>query len=56
MLTSASKDNTIRLWDTQSGEIRKTLDLEHSEEIYKMAFSADGKTLASWCFENPIYL
>ncbi len=57
-LASASRDNTIRLWDTQTGEVRKTFDLEHTEEILEMAFSPDGKTIATWAWgwDTPIRL
>ena len=51
-LASASKDSTLRLWDTQSGGLRKTLPLTHPQEILEMAFSPDGSTLATWCWDN----
>ena len=52
VLASASPDSTLRLWDTQSSELRETLPLTHPEEIFEMAFSPDGKTLATWCWDN----
>ncbi len=45
-LASASEDNTIRLWDTHTAEL-KTLLIGHTETVNGIAFSPDGKTLAS---------
>ena len=44
-LASASGDNTIRLWNTDTGESRE-LD-GHRDRVYAVAFSPDGKRLAS---------
>ena len=45
-IAGASDDNTIRIWDAQTGrEIRKIE--AHSLPIFAMAMSPDGKTVAS---------
>ena len=45
-LASASNDTTIHLWDTQTGELRRTFT-GHKDVINSVAFSPDGKVLAS---------
>jgi WD40 repeat protein len=37
---------TLGHWDTQTGDLKETLK-GHGSEIYSLAFSPDGKTLAS---------
>src|SRR6516162_5178373 len=46
MLASASLDNTIKLWDIQTGKEKSTLK-GHTDSVVSVAFSPDGKTLAS---------
>ena len=45
-LANAGLDNTIHLWDINSGKIKVTLKTD-MEDIIPMAFSSDGKILAS---------
>jgi len=45
-LASASDDNTIKLWDAQTGQLKQTLS-GHSDHVQSVTFSPDGKTLAS---------
>ena len=54
-LASGSDDNTIKLWDVQSGKLTTTLE-GHSNWVYSVAFSPDGKTLASGSYDNTIKL
>ena len=45
-LASGSDDNTVRLWDANTGEHLRTLT-RHKEDVNSVAFSPDGQTLAS---------
>jgi WD40 repeat protein len=44
-LASASRDRTIKLWDAQTGKVRRTLS--PGERPISIAFSPDGKILAN---------
>ena len=44
--TNGTGDSTIRLWDVATGETRHTLT-DHTNWVRSVAFSPDGKTLAS---------
>ena len=46
VLSSGSQDNTVRVWDTVTGEHRRTLT-GHTSVVQSVAFSPDGRTLAS---------
>ena len=46
ILASASWDNTIRLWDSQTGDTKHILT-KHTDRVSCVAFSPDGKILAS---------
>ena len=45
-IASASRDNSVKLWDAQTGQQRLTL-IGHGDTVFSVAFSPDGKTLAS---------
>jgi len=55
ILASPSKDQTIRLWDAQSGQLLRTLK-GHSGYVYSVAWSPDGKALASGAGDKTIRL
>ncbi|KAF1957653.1 hypothetical protein CC80DRAFT_471085 [Byssothecium circinans] len=44
LVASASRDNTVRLWEAAIGTCRSTLE-DHPEYISYMTFSPDGQTL-----------
>src|SRR5205085_528244 len=48
-LASASSDNTVKVWDAETGQELRTLK-GHSGGVRSVAFSPDGKRLASYSF------
>src|SRR5262249_48044376 len=52
---SGSNDMTVKLWDTATGSERATLK-GHSKEVLCVAFSADGKTLATGSNDRTVKL
>ncbi len=54
-LISASSDKTIKIWNTQSGKIEKTL-IGHDWKVLTVAISANGKYLLSGSNDGSIKL
>uniref|UniRef100_A0A3B1JWH3 Uncharacterized protein n=1 Tax=Astyanax mexicanus TaxID=7994 RepID=A0A3B1JWH3_ASTMX len=54
-LFSASFDSTVRLWDVDRGVCIHTLT-RHQEPVYSVAFSPDGKFLASGSFDKCVHI
>lgn len=50
-LVSGGLDKTVRLWDTETGKLRRTRE-EHTVPVNTVAFSADGKKFWSASHEN----
>jgi len=47
----ASHDTTVRLWEPERGICLQTLR-KHEDPVYSVAFSPDGKLLASGSFDT----
>ena len=55
MLASASLDQTVRLWNVNSGQLLHTL-IGHTNEVLSVVFSPDGQTLVSASWDGTIRL
>lgn len=54
-LASASRDETVKLWDTATGKVGLTFK-GHDDAVYCVAFHPQGKTLASGSRDGTIKL
>ena len=50
-----SRDNTVRLWDVATGRELRAMT-GHSDQVYSLAFSPDGKLLASGSWDKTVKL
>ncbi|CAF4788768.1 unnamed protein product [Rotaria socialis] len=55
LLPSASFDSTVRLWDVESG-VCQNIFVKYSEPVYSVAFSPDGRLLATGSFDKASYI
>ena len=55
VLATASFDHTVRLWDVNSGKCQQILS-KHTDAVYSVAFSPDGRFLASGASDKCLYI
>jgi WD40 repeat protein len=55
LLAGVADDHTVRLWDAETGALRDD-SLKHPLPVSSLAFSRDGKTLASGCIDRQVRL
>uniref|UniRef100_A0AAX7SDS3 Coronin n=1 Tax=Astatotilapia calliptera TaxID=8154 RepID=A0AAX7SDS3_ASTCA len=53
LLVSSSYDLTVRLWNLETGKQVKVLD-GHQDQVFGMAWSPDGKLLATVCKDGKV--
>ena len=54
-LTTGSWDDTVRLWDAETGEHIRTLT-GHTDGVNSVAFSPDGSTLTTGSSDGTVLL
>ena len=52
-IISGSEDNTVQVWDAQTGAALRTLE-EHEGSVTSVAISPDGKTIISGSEDNTV--
>jgi transducin (beta)-like 1 len=53
LLATASFDNSVKIWNPHSGKLVADLN-NHTEAVYSIAFSPNGKYIASGAFDARI--
>ncbi|HKP46716.1 MAG TPA: hypothetical protein VJT50_08955, partial [Pyrinomonadaceae bacterium] len=55
ILASAGNDMTIKLWDTRTGDLLRSL-VGHQQSVWSVAFHPDGRSLASGSADGTVRL
>ena len=56
MASGGLNENKVRLWDTQTGRLRISLEGEYAYSIYALSFSPDGSMVAAASADKTVKL
>ena len=52
-IVSGSRDNSVRVWDSSTGEVENVLE-GHTDWVLSVAFSPDGRRIVSGSYDNSV--
>ncbi|KAI0090929.1 WD40-repeat-containing domain protein [Irpex rosettiformis] len=55
-IATGTQRESVRIWDSKSGTLLIDLPHVHTNQVFSVAFSPDGKYLVSGCWDNAIKL
>jgi WD40 repeat protein/serine/threonine protein kinase len=55
-LASSAADGTVRLWDPETGAVKKVINVGNGQGAFTLAFAADGRHLATANANGTVYI